>query len=123
LWQETRLGYITEILSPKWSPCSGFSSDEEVKEAVTTCFEEQSKDFFFQGDKVVATKVYWVIRGLHWKIKKYFFVISCFFFTQVDKLLNAPRTLLLVQNAYGNGALNRSNVLGGIFDFDMEGSW
>ena len=22
-WQETRLGYITEILSPKWSPCSG----------------------------------------------------------------------------------------------------
>jgi len=33
-----------------------FSSDEEVKEAVTTWFEEQSKDFF-QGDKVVATKV------------------------------------------------------------------
>jgi hypothetical protein len=34
-----------------------FSSDEEVKEAVTTWFAEQSKDFFFQGDKVVATKV------------------------------------------------------------------
>jgi hypothetical protein len=34
-----------------------FSSDEEVKEAVTTLFEEQSKDIFFQGDKVVATKV------------------------------------------------------------------
>jgi hypothetical protein len=34
-----------------------FSSDEEVKEAVTTWFEEQSKYFFFQGDKVVATKV------------------------------------------------------------------
>jgi len=34
-----------------------FSSDEEVKEAVTTWFEEQSKIFFFQGDKVVATKV------------------------------------------------------------------
>jgi len=34
-----------------------FSSDGEVKEAVTTWFEEQSKDFFFQGDKVVATKV------------------------------------------------------------------
>jgi histone-lysine N-methyltransferase SETMAR len=34
-----------------------FSSDEEVKETVTTWFEEQSKDFFFQGDKVVATKV------------------------------------------------------------------
>jgi len=33
-----------------------FSSDEEVKEAVTTWFEEQSKDFF-QGGKVVATKV------------------------------------------------------------------
>jgi hypothetical protein len=26
------------------------------------------------------------------KNKKYFFVISCFFLTQVDKLLNAPRT-------------------------------
>jgi len=34
-----------------------FSSDEEVKEAVTTWFEEQSEDFFFQGDKVVAAKV------------------------------------------------------------------
>ena len=64
-----------------------FSSDEEVKEAVTTWFEEQSKYifFFFQGDKVVATKV-----GTTLKNKKYFFVISCFFLTQVDKLLNAP---------------------------------
>jgi len=26
-----------------------FSSDEEVKQAVTTWFEEQSKDFFFPG--------------------------------------------------------------------------
>jgi hypothetical protein len=34
-----------------------FSSDEEGKEAVTTWFEEQSKDFFSQGDKVVATTV------------------------------------------------------------------
>ena len=34
-----------------------FSSDEEVKEVGTTRFEEQSKDFFFPGDKVVATKV------------------------------------------------------------------
>jgi len=34
-----------------------FSSDEEVKEAVMNWFEEQSKIFFFQGDKVVATKV------------------------------------------------------------------
>ena len=33
-----------------------FSSDEEVKEAVTTWFEEQSKDFFLQADKVVAQK-------------------------------------------------------------------
>ena len=33
-----------------------FSSDEEVKEVVTTWFEEQSKDIFFQGDKFVATK-------------------------------------------------------------------
>jgi len=34
-----------------------FSNDEEVKVAVTTWFEEQSKDFFFKGDKFVATKV------------------------------------------------------------------
>ena len=33
-----------------------FSSDEEVKEAVTSWFEERQK-IFFQGDKVVATKV------------------------------------------------------------------
>jgi hypothetical protein len=32
-------------------------------------------------------EVYWVIRGLHRKK----IVISCFFLTQVDKLLNAPR--------------------------------
>jgi hypothetical protein len=55
-----------------------FSSDEEVKEAVTTWFEEQSKDFFFpQGYKVIATKVgevYRVIRGLHRKIKKNIFL-------------------------------------------------
>jgi len=34
-----------------------FSSEEEAKEAVTTWFEEQSKDFFSQGDKVVAKKM------------------------------------------------------------------
>ena len=28
-----------------------FSSDEEVKEAITTLFEEQSKDFFSRGIK------------------------------------------------------------------------
>jgi len=34
-----------------------FSSDEEVKEAVMTWFEEQTKDFFFfQGDEVAAQK-------------------------------------------------------------------
>jgi len=56
--------------------------------------KSSQKIFFFQGEKLVATKVgevYWVIRGLHWKIKKYFFWISCFFLTRVDKLLNAPR--------------------------------
>jgi hypothetical protein len=36
-------------------------------------------------------EVYWVNRGLHWKTKKYFFVISCFFLTRVDKLSNATR--------------------------------
>ena len=47
-----------------------FSSDEEVKEAVTTWFEEQSKDFFSRGIKSLQqkwAKVYWAIRGLHWK--------------------------------------------------------
>jgi len=61
--------------------------------------KSSQKVFFFQGDKVVATKVgevCWVIRGLHWKIKKYFFVISCFFRTQVDKLLNAPRIYIYI---------------------------
>jgi hypothetical protein len=81
-----RLGYITEILSPKWSPCSGFSSDEEVKEAVTTWFEEQSKDFFFpKWAKCIE------LLGDYTEKKNIFFVISCFFLTQVDKLLNAPR--------------------------------
>ena len=54
---------------------------------------KSSHKILFQGDKFVATKVgevYWVIRGLHWKIKKYFFVINCFLLTQVDKLLNTP---------------------------------
>jgi len=37
-------------------------------------------------------EVYWVIKGLHWKIKKYFFVISRFFLIQVDKLLNTPHS-------------------------------
>jgi len=36
--------------------------------------------------------------------------------------LSAPETLVLVQKAYGNEALNRSNFLGGILDFDTEGS-
>ena len=33
-----------------------FSSDEEVKEAVTTLFEEQSKDFFSRGIKSLQQK-------------------------------------------------------------------
>jgi hypothetical protein len=37
--------------------------------------------------------------------------------------LSETETLVLVQKAYGNEALNRSNVLGGILDFKTEGSW
>jgi hypothetical protein len=37
--------------------------------------------------------------------------------------LSATETLVLAQKAYGNEALNRSNVLGGIHDFETEGSW
>jgi len=36
--------------------------------------------------------------------------------------LSATETLVLVQNAYGNEAVNRSNFLGGILDFETEGS-
>jgi hypothetical protein len=36
--------------------------------------------------------------------------------------LSATETLVLVQKAYGNEALNRSNFLGGILDFETEGS-
>ena len=64
-----RSDYFLFRVMKKILRCKRFSSDEEVKEAVTTWFEEQSKDFFFfQEDKVVATKVgevYWVIGGLH----------------------------------------------------------
>jgi histone-lysine N-methyltransferase SETMAR len=58
------------FLHGKW-----FSSDEEVKEAVTTWFEEQSKDFFSRRIKSFERKVgevYWVNRGQHWKIKNIF---------------------------------------------------
>jgi hypothetical protein len=37
--------------------------------------------------------------------------------------LSATDKLVLVQKAYGNEALIRSNVLGGILDFETEGSW
>jgi len=40
----------------KFLRCKRFSSDEKFKEAVTTWFEEHTKDFF-QGDQVVVTKV------------------------------------------------------------------
>jgi hypothetical protein len=37
--------------------------------------------------------------------------------------LSATETLALEQKAYGNEAMNLSNVLGGIHYFDTEGSW
>jgi hypothetical protein len=37
--------------------------------------------------------------------------------------LSATETLVLVQKAYGNVDLNRSKFLGGILDFETEGSW
>jgi hypothetical protein len=37
--------------------------------------------------------------------------------------LSATETLVLVQMTYGNETLNRSNVLGGILDFETEGTW
>jgi hypothetical protein len=37
--------------------------------------------------------------------------------------LSATGTLVLVQKAYGNEALNQSNFLDGILDFETEGSW
>ena len=49
--------YILFRVMKKFLRAKRFSSDEEVKEAVTTWFEEQSKDFFVQGDKVFASKV------------------------------------------------------------------
>ena len=43
------LGYFTFRVIKKFLRGKRFSSDEEVKEAVTTWFEEQSKDFFPGG--------------------------------------------------------------------------
>ena len=37
--------------------------------------------------------------------------------------LSATETLILVQKAYGNECLNRSNVFMCILDFEREGSW
>jgi hypothetical protein len=37
--------------------------------------------------------------------------------------LSATETLVLVQKAYGNEALNPSNFLGGILDSEREESW
>jgi len=37
--------------------------------------------------------------------------------------LSVTEALVLVQKAYGNEALNRSNFLGGFLDFETEGSW
>jgi hypothetical protein len=47
--------------------------------------------------------------------------IAINFFFKVG--LSATETLVLVQKTYGNAVLNRSNVLGGIHDFEMEGIW
>jgi histone-lysine N-methyltransferase SETMAR len=73
-----------------------FSSDEEVKEAVTTWFEGQSKDFFSRGIKSLQQKWAKCIELLGDYIEKHkkIFVISCFFLTQVDKLLNALYTYI-----------------------------
>jgi hypothetical protein len=37
--------------------------------------------------------------------------------------LSVTDTLVLVQKAYGNEALNISNFLGCILDFETEGNW
>jgi hypothetical protein len=37
--------------------------------------------------------------------------------------LSATQTLVLVQKADGNEALNRSNFLGGILDFETQERW
>ena len=52
-----------------------FSSDEKSRRRSRSGLKSSQKIFFFQGYKVVATKVgevFWVIRGLHWKIKNLF---------------------------------------------------
>jgi hypothetical protein len=37
--------------------------------------------------------------------------------------LSVTEMLVLVQKAYGNEGVNRSNVLGGMHDFEMERIW
>ena len=37
--------------------------------------------------------------------------------------LSATETLIFVQKAYENDAVDGSNILGGILCFDMEGPW
>ena len=89
------LGLFSIPSYEKISSGKRISSDEEVKEAVTTWFEEQLKDFFSRGIKSLQQK--WAkcieLLGTTLKNEKHFFVVSCFFLTQVDKLLNAPRIL------------------------------
>jgi histone-lysine N-methyltransferase SETMAR len=50
--------YFLFRVTKKFLRVKRFSSDEEIKEAVTTWFEEQSKDFFSRGIKVLQQK--WV---------------------------------------------------------------
>jgi histone-lysine N-methyltransferase SETMAR len=49
-------GYFLFRVMKKFLRCKRFSSDEKVKEAVTTWFEEQSKDFFSRGIKSLQQK-------------------------------------------------------------------
>ena len=37
--------------------------------------------------------------------------------------VSVTETLVMTQKAYGNETLNRSYFLGGILDFETEGSW
>jgi len=52
----TPLDYFLFRVMKKFLWGKGFSSDEEVKEAVMTLFEEQSKDFFPRGIKSLQQK-------------------------------------------------------------------
>jgi len=56
-WQETRLGYITEILSPKWSSCSG-----------STRLPPPLKCIGLKNLLAVMATVFWDEKGLAFRI-------------------------------------------------------